>query len=76
VKEVVISSREGGASLNILSGFVAGNFSAYWIGLSIVVLMSIAYFVSASARAMSNLMLAPAVFRVRPRGVRFLGMGR
>ena len=39
VKEVVISSREGGASLNILSGFVAGNFSAYWLGLSIVALM-------------------------------------
>src|SRR5262249_36328883 len=36
VKEVVISSREGGASLNILSGFVAGNFSAYWLGLAIV----------------------------------------
>ena len=39
MKEVVTSSREGGPSLNILSGFVAGNFSAYWIGLSIVVLM-------------------------------------
>ena len=43
VREVVTSSREGGASLNILSGFVAGNFSAYWLGLSIVALMSIAY---------------------------------
>ena len=62
VKEVVISSREGGASLNILSGFVAGNFSAYWIGLSIVSLMAIGYFVSASSDSMSNLMLAPAVF--------------
>ena len=41
------SSREGGASLNILSGLVAGNFSAYWLGLSIVALMSIAYLVSA-----------------------------
>ncbi len=40
------SSREGGASLNILSGFVAGNFSAYWLGLSIVALMAIAYIVS------------------------------
>src|SRR5438445_7450641 len=39
VREVVISSREGGASLNILSGFVAGNFSAYWLGLSILLLM-------------------------------------
>src|SRR5881409_3981111 len=46
VKEVVTSSREGGASLNILSGFVAGNFSAYWLGLSIVTLMTIAYYVS------------------------------
>ena len=46
VKEVVTSSREGGASLNILSGFVAGNFSAYWLGLSIVALMGIAYCVS------------------------------
>src|SRR5262245_6854421 len=42
VKEVVASSKEGGASLNILSGFVAGNFSAYWLGLSIVALMGIA----------------------------------
>ena len=46
VKEVVTSSREGGASLNILSGLVAGNFSAYWLGMSIVALMSIAYIVS------------------------------
>ena len=46
VKEVVTSAREGGASLNILSGFVAGNFSAYWIGLSILLLMGIAYIVS------------------------------
>jgi K(+)-stimulated pyrophosphate-energized sodium pump len=39
VKEVVTSSREGGASLNILSGLVAGNFSAYWLGIAIVGLM-------------------------------------
>ena len=38
VREVVASSREGGASLNILSGFVAGNFSAYWLGLAILML--------------------------------------
>ena len=44
VSEVVTSSREGGASLNILSGLVAGNFSAYWLGISIVALMAIAYF--------------------------------
>src|ERR1043166_8593060 len=46
VREVVTSSREGGASLNILSGFVAGNFSAYWLGLTIMVLMAIGYMVS------------------------------
>src|SRR2546423_880114 len=43
VEEVVSSSREGGASLNILSGLVAGNFSAFWLGISIVALMAIAY---------------------------------
>ena len=46
VREVVTASREGGASLNILSGFVAGNFSAYWLGISIVALMGIAAYVS------------------------------
>jgi K(+)-stimulated pyrophosphate-energized sodium pump len=75
VKEIVSSSREGGASLNILSGFVAGNFSAYWIGLSIVTLMTIAYFVSALGTSMSNLMLAPAVFAFGLVAFGFLGMG-
>jgi K(+)-stimulated pyrophosphate-energized sodium pump len=75
VREVVASSREGGASLNILSGFVAGNFSAYWLGLSIVALMSIAYLVSASSAAMSGLMLAPAVFAFGLVAFGFLGMG-
>jgi K(+)-stimulated pyrophosphate-energized sodium pump len=75
VREVVISSREGGASLNILSGFVAGNFSAYWIGLSIIVLMSIAYFVSAASTTMADLMLAPAVFAFGLVAFGFLGMG-
>src|SRR5438094_5908852 len=60
VKEVVTSSREGGASLNILSGFVAGNFSAYWIGLSIVALTGTAYVVS--RMGVGELMQAPAVF--------------
>src|SRR4029077_4486477 len=46
VREVVTSSREGGASLNVLSGLTAGNFSAYWMGLVIVTLMGIAYGVS------------------------------
>ncbi|HSV13870.1 MAG TPA: sodium-translocating pyrophosphatase, partial [Tepidisphaeraceae bacterium] len=75
VKEVVTASREGGASLNILAGFVAGNFSAYWLGLTIVALMSIAYFVSASGAAMSDLMLAPAVFAFGLVAFGFLGMG-
>jgi K(+)-stimulated pyrophosphate-energized sodium pump len=75
VKEVVTSSKEGGPSLNILSGFVAGNFSAYWLGLSIVSLMSIAYLVSASSTAMSDLMLAPAVFAFGLVAFGFLGMG-
>jgi len=75
VREVVASSREGGASLNILSGLVAGNFSAYWIGLSIVALMSVAYFVSAMGPAMTNLMLAPAVFAFGLVAFGFLGMG-
>ena len=75
VKEVVTSSREGGASLNILSGLVAGNFSAYWIGLSIMALMAIAYFVSASSMAMTDLMLAPAVFAFGLVAFGFLGMG-
>ncbi|MBM3770983.1 MAG: sodium-translocating pyrophosphatase [Acidimicrobiia bacterium] len=73
VKEVVISSKEGGASLNILSGFVAGNFSAYWLGLSIVTLMSIAYYVS--TLGLATLMLAPAVFAFGLVAFGFLGMG-
>jgi K(+)-stimulated pyrophosphate-energized sodium pump len=75
VREVVTSSREGGPSLNILSGFVAGNFSAFWLGLSIVALMSAAYLVSASSMAMSELMLAPAVFAFGLVAFGFLGMG-
>jgi K(+)-stimulated pyrophosphate-energized sodium pump len=75
VREVVTSSKEGGASLNILSGFVAGNFSGYWLGLSIVTLMSIAYFVSSTSPSMSALMLAPAVFSFGLVAFGFLGMG-
>jgi K(+)-stimulated pyrophosphate-energized sodium pump len=73
VKEVVTSSREGGASLNILSGFVAGNFSGYWLGLSIVVLMGIAYLVSTAG--LGALMAAPAVFAFGLVAFGFLGMG-
>ncbi len=46
VREVVTASKEGGASLNVLSGLVAGNFSAYWMGITLLVLMGTAYFVS------------------------------
>jgi K(+)-stimulated pyrophosphate-energized sodium pump len=73
VKEVVTSSREGGASLNILSGFVAGNFSAYWLGLGIVALMSLAYGVS--TMGLGELMVAPAVFAFGLVAFGFLGMG-
>jgi K(+)-stimulated pyrophosphate-energized sodium pump len=48
VKEIVVSSREGGASLNVLSGLVAGNFSAFWMGLIIAGLMAIGYLVTVS----------------------------
>src|SRR3954464_10855911 len=73
VREVVTSSREGGASLNILSGLVAGNFSAYWLGMSIVVLMSISYIVS--GYGLAQLMIAPAVFAFGLVAFGFLGMG-
>src|SRR5437773_727090 len=73
VAEVVTSSREGGASLNILSGLVAGNFSAYWLGLAILVLMGIAYGVS--TLGLGSLMIAPAVFAFGLVAFGFLGMG-
>ena len=73
VAEVVTSSREGGASLNILSGFVAGNFSAFYLGLSMMALMSIAYAVS--TYGLDSLMKAPAVFAFGLVAFGFLGMG-
>src|SRR5262249_54541789 len=73
VKEVVISSREGGASLNILSGFIAGNYSAYWMGIAIVSLMGIAYWMS--TLGLNSLMIAPAVFAFGLVAFGFLGMG-
>jgi K(+)-stimulated pyrophosphate-energized sodium pump len=73
VREIVTSAREGGASLCILSGFVAGNFSAYWLGFSILGLMSIAYGVS--TLGLANLMVAPAVFAFGLVAFGFLGMG-
>jgi K(+)-stimulated pyrophosphate-energized sodium pump len=73
VREVVTSSREGGSSLNILSGLVAGNFSAYWLGICIVALMAIAYGVS--TQGLGTLMIAPAVFAFGLVAFGFLGMG-
>jgi K(+)-stimulated pyrophosphate-energized sodium pump len=73
VREVVTASQEGGASLNILAGFVAGNFSAYWLGLSMMALMSIAYWIS--TYGLVNLMIAPAVFAFGLVAFGFLGMG-
>ena len=73
VQEVVKSSREGGASLNILSGLVAGNFSAFWLGISIVGLMAIAFIFS--TMGLASLMAAPAVFAFGLVAFGFLGMG-
>jgi K(+)-stimulated pyrophosphate-energized sodium pump len=73
VKEVVTSAKEGGASLGILSGFVAGNFSAYYLGFSMVALMSIGYYVS--TMGLHNLMDAEAVFAFGLVAFGFLGMG-
>ena len=70
VREVVTSSREGGASLNILSGFVAGNFSAYWLGLSIVTLMGDRVLRRPPTRPVGAADDRAGRVRVRPRGVR------
>jgi K(+)-stimulated pyrophosphate-energized sodium pump len=75
VREVVTSAEEGGASLGILSGFVAGNFSGYYLGLSMVLLMSIAYYFSTMGLALAATMLAPAVFAFGLVAFGFLGMG-
>ena len=82
VREVVTSSEEGGPSLNILSGLVAGNFSAYWLGMAIMVLMAIGYAVSTGIPAIDafnpaagGMMLAPAVFAFGLVAFGFLGMG-
>ena len=73
VREVVTSAREGGASLGILSGFVAGNFSAYWLGMTVMALMGTAYLVSTTG--LGALMVAPAVFAFGLVAFGFLGMG-
>ncbi len=73
VREIVASSQEGGASLNILSGFVAGNMGAYWLGIAILSLMAAAYGVSTSG--LGSLMVAPSVFAFGLVAFGFLGMG-
>jgi K(+)-stimulated pyrophosphate-energized sodium pump len=73
VKEVVRSAEEGGASLGILSGFVAGNFSAYYIGLAMVVLMSLGYIIS--TLGLGGIMIAAPVFAFGLVAFGFLGMG-
>jgi K(+)-stimulated pyrophosphate-energized sodium pump len=74
VKEVVRSAEEGGASLGILSGFVAGNFSAYYIGLAMVVLMSVGYIISTMGLGGIGMIAAP-VFAFGLVAFGFLGMG-
>ncbi|WP_437735209.1 sodium-translocating pyrophosphatase [Sorangium sp. So ce1335] len=73
VREVVTASREGGASLNVLSGLTAGNFSAYWMGLVLVVLMGVSYLIS--AQGLESLMMAESVFAFGLVAFGFLGMG-
>ncbi|MFL5250536.1 MAG: sodium-translocating pyrophosphatase [Myxococcales bacterium] len=73
VREVVTASREGGASLNVLSGLTAGNFSAFWMGIVIVILMGIGYGVSLNG--LDLLMKAPSVFAFGLIAFGFLGMG-
>jgi K(+)-stimulated pyrophosphate-energized sodium pump len=75
VKEVVISAQEGGASLDILSGFVAGNFSGYYLGLTMVVLMAIGYYFSTMGLAAATTMVAAPVFAFGLVAFGFLGMG-
>ncbi len=73
VNEIVTASREGGASLNILSGLVAGNFSAFWQGMVFLVLMFVAYF--ASTYGLDSLMIYPSIFAFGLVAFGFLGMG-
>ncbi|MCZ7615477.1 MAG: sodium-translocating pyrophosphatase [Ignavibacteriaceae bacterium] len=73
VDEIVSSSREGGSSLTILSGLVAGNFSAFWMGLLFVVLMLVADITS--AEALGGIMIYPSIFAFGLVAFGFLGMG-
>jgi K(+)-stimulated pyrophosphate-energized sodium pump len=73
VQEVVTSSREGGPSLNILSGLTAGNYSAFWMGIVLLVLMGTSYYFS--LMGLESLMMAPSVFAFGLVAFGFLGMG-
>jgi K(+)-stimulated pyrophosphate-energized sodium pump len=73
VREVVTSAQEGGASLGILSGFVSGNFSGYYLGLTMVALMSLGYYMS--TMGLGALMVAAPVFAFGLVAFGFLGMG-
>ena len=73
VNEVVEASKKGGASLNILSGLVAGNFSAFWQGMVFFLLMFIGYY--ASTYGLSNFMIYPSIFAFGLVAFGFLGMG-
>ncbi|MDR1417943.1 MAG: sodium-translocating pyrophosphatase [Endomicrobium sp.] len=73
VQNVVNSSKHGGSSLNILAGLTAGNFSAYWMGIAIIILMVIAYLIS--SLGIGDIMIAPAVFAFGLVAFGFLGMG-
>jgi K(+)-stimulated pyrophosphate-energized sodium pump len=75
VREVVTSADEGGASLGILSGFVAGNFSGYYLGLTMVILMATGYWVSTMGLAAAASMIAAPVFAFGLVAFGFLGMG-
>ena len=74
VREVVTASQEGGASLNILAGFVGGNFSAYWLGLAMMALMSIAYWISTFGLVVADPDGAGCI-RFRSGGIRVPGHG-
>jgi K(+)-stimulated pyrophosphate-energized sodium pump len=73
VQNIVNSSKKGGTMLNILSGLVAGNFSAYWMGLAIMGLMGVAYLIS--NLGLDQLMIAPSIFALGLVAFGFLGMG-
>ncbi len=73
VREIVKSSRQGGPSLNILSGLVAGNFAAYWLGMAIIALMGGAFLVS--ELGLDSIMIAPAIFAFGLVAFGFLSMG-